>query len=414
MSGPRAQDEVNLSRRQRQILKRLRRRRSLAQCLSWRILAILLAANGLSNSRIARLTGKSREWVRRWRRRFHDASERLQRAETKGKGALRKLLIEVLSDAPRPGSPGKFSAEQLTSILAVACESPEDSQRPVTHWTPFELADEVCRRGIVDSISVRSVGRLLEDADLKPHRTRYWMHPNIDDPDVFAAEVAQVCQLYQQAPQLQEQGVHLLSTDEKTGIQALERKHAPLRMRPGKVECQEFEYVRHGTQCLLANFEVATGKLVAPTVADTRTEADFVAHIKRTVATDPDARWIFIVDQLNTHQSENLVRYVAQECGLSPDLGVKGKSGILQSMASRKAFLETVTHRIRFVYTPKHCSWLNQVEIWFSILVRRLLKRASFASVAQLKQRILDFIDYFNVTLAKPFKWTYTGTPLKL
>ncbi len=178
------------------------------------------------------------------------------------------------------------------------------------------------------------------------------------------------------------------------------------------MERREFEYVRHGTQCLIANFEVATGQVIAPTVSHTRTEADFVAHIANTVATDPDGRWLFIVDQLNTHQSESLVRLVAQRCGIDTPLGEKGKSGILLSMPSRKAFLEDESHRIRFIYTPKHTSWLNQVEIWFSILVRRLLKRACFRSTEELKERLLDFIDYFNRVLAKPFKWTYTGKPL--
>jgi len=204
----------------------------------------------------------------------------------------------------------------------------------------------------------------------------------------------------------------VLSTDEKTGIQALERLHPNLPMRPGKVECIEFEYVRHGTQCLIANFEVATGCIVTPSVLDRRTEADFVGHIEQSVAPDPEGTWVFVVDQLNTHQSEGLVRFVATQCGIEDDLGVKGKEGILESMKTCKAFLEDESHRMRFVYTPKHCSWLNQVEIWFSILVRRLLKRASFDSVEQLKQRLLDFIDYFNRVLAKPFKWTYTGKPL--
>jgi transposase len=178
------------------------------------------------------------------------------------------------------------------------------------------------------------------------------------------------------------------------------------------VERREFEYVRHGTQCLIANFEVATGQVVAPTVGPTRTEADFVAHVDQTVATDPAATWVFLVDNLNTHQSASLVEWVAQQCGLDGDLGVKSKCGILESMSSRTAFLSDPTHRIRFVYTPKHCSWLNQVEIWFSILVRRLLKRSSFASVEALRQRILDFIAYYNRTMAKPFNWTFTGRML--
>ena len=206
--------------------------------------------------------------------------------------------------------------------------------------------------------------------------------------------------------------MHLVSTDEKTGIQAKERKHPTKPTLPGLIERREFEYIRHGTQCLMANLEVATGRIVAPSIGPTRKEDDFARHIAQTIDTDPEGTWIFIVDGLNTHQSEALVRLVAQRCAIEQDLGEKGKRGILALMVSRRRFLEQADHRIRFVYTPKHCSWLNQVEIWFSILVRRVLKRGSFASVEELRVRLLAFIGYFNRVLAKPFKWMYTGRPL--
>jgi transposase len=171
-------------------------------------------------------------------------------------------------------------------------------------------------------------------------------------------------------------------------------------------------YLRHGTQTLIANFEVARGQVVAPSIGPTRTEADFAAHIAKTIATDPLAEFVFLVDQLNTHQSESLVRLVAEQCQIESDLGEKEERGILKSMATRAAFLSDPEHRVRFLYTPKQSSWLNQIEIWFSILVRRLLKRGRFRSTEELRERILAFIEYFNRTLATPFRWTYTGRPL--
>ena len=159
---------------------------------------------------------------------------------------------------------------------------------------------------------------------------------------------------------------------------------------------------------------MVTGEVITPTVRATRTEEDFAGHIQRTVATDPEATWVFVCDNLTTHCSESLVRYVAETCGIAVDLGTKGKSGVLKSVETRKVFLTDSGHRIRFVSVPKHTSWLNQIEIWFSILARRVIKRGNFTSMADLRDKILAFIEYFNRTMAKPFKWTDTGRPLNV
>jgi len=399
---------IKLTDGQNVLIQTFVRCRELSYSLVSRASIILKISQGATNKAIANEMELCEETVGIWRKRWLKSAADLAELELKP-SALREKVVNILADKPRLGCSCTFTPEQICLIISVACETPPEH---IGQWSRIDLAREVIERGIVKSISASSIGRILAEGDLKPHRSRYWLNHEVEDEKVFREDIREICKIYHQAQELHEQGVHVISVDEKTGMQALERSHATRPMEPGKPEAQEFEYIRHGTQALIANFDVATGSVIFPTVGDTRTEEDFVEHIRNTVQSDPDGEWTFIADQLNTHKSAGLVELVAELCDVEEDLGKKGKSGILEDMNSRAEFLRDSKHRIRFVYTPKHCSWLNQVEIWFGILSRRLLRRSSFASTAELKQRVLLFIDFFNKNLAKPFRWTYIGKPL--
>ncbi|CAN5832507.1 IS630-like element ISMsm2 family transposase [soil metagenome] len=406
--------KITITERQQEILQTFSRAVTASSRLRQRAAIILMGFEGPRNEDIAAQVGLTRRQVGRWRRRWANAWNQLIDIECReSHAALRRAIEAVLADEPRPGAPGKFTPEQVTQILAVACEPPEPSGRPITHGTIQERTDEVIRRGIVESISPSQVYRYLREAALQPHKSRYWLNTTEKDPEVFARQVEAVCETYLQAPALQQsQGTHTVCVDEMTGLQALQRNAPALPMLPKQCERIEFEYTRHGTLCLIGNFVVTTGELITPTIGATRTEADFVGHIERTVASDPAASWIFVVDNLNIHGSESLVEWVAQACGITTDLGKKGRRGVLKSVASRQAFLSASSHRIRFVYLPKHSSWLNQIEVIFGVIMRKVIRRGSFGSVGDLREKLLNFIEYFNRVFAKPFRWTYTGRPL--
>ena len=413
MSGKAA--KVRLTEKQRAILQQIVRSATAPRRLVQRAQLIVLAFDGMFNRVIADTLALHRKQVGLWRRRWKQSFDALVAIECReSQAALRRAIEEVLGDAPRGGSSGKFTAEQVTQVLAVACEPADQSGRPIDEWTGRELADELIQRGIVPSISVSQVNRYLAEAELQPHRKKYWLNTTEKDPQLFEQQVQIVCQCYLEAPELYVQHhTHTVSVDEMTGVQALERDAKTISMKPGQPARIEFEYTRHGTLCLIGNWHVVLGQMIAPTIRPTRTEEDFCWHIHHTVATDSDVGWVFVVDNLNTHCSESLVRYVAKTEEIEESaLGQKDKAGILKSMATRQAFLSDRGHRIRFVYLPKHSSWLNQIEIVFGIVTRRVLRRGNFQSTEALKERLLDFIDYFNRTFAKPFRWTYTGRPL--
>jgi transposase len=320
--------KVTITERQQVMLVELSRSRSESQMISQRAGIILLAFAGRSNEDISLDVGLERKQVGLWRRRWRDAWDALTLLECTEPRRLREAIRETLQDAPRSGAPGTFTAEQITQILAVACEPPAQSGRPITHWTQRELRDEVLQRGIVERISESRIGYFLRTAALAPQRRKMWLNTKEKDPQVFQREVEQVCETYRAAPELHEQqGAHTVCCDEMTGIQALERIAPDKEVRPDQIARHEFEYVRHGTTTLIGNFDVVTGEMLSPTIGPTRTEEDFVRHIERTVASDPQGEWIFIVDGLNIHWSAGLVEWVAERCEPDRPLGKKRNSG---------------------------------------------------------------------------------------
>lgn len=305
--------KVRLSEKQMDILRKISREATASVRLVQRSRIILFGFEGLLNEEIAGEVSVNQRQVGRWRRRWQESFDALINIEcSESAAALRSAIEEVLSDAPRAGSPEIFTAEQVTQIIAIACEPPANSDRPINYWTAREIADEAQKRGVVKSISARQVSRYLKAAALQPHRCRYWLNTKEKDPDVFQAQVEIVCQTYLEAPELYFQHhTHTVSTDEMTSIQALECTAEPIPIQPDHPERIESEYKRHGTVCLLGNWEVVEGQMIAPTIRATRTNTDFLWHIAHTTQIDPDANWVFIVDRLNIHCCEELVKYAA-------------------------------------------------------------------------------------------------------
>ncbi len=406
-----------MSAEERDLLKSTVRSHSSEQRYVMRARIILLCADGLSGHAIAQKISARPNTVSRWINRWIDfftpgipplPPSSAPPAQQGGSDGEPLVLSDVLGDHPRPGCPPTIDVEARVAIVALACALPSKFKREITNWTHRELRDEVLLQELVPKISVRHVGRILDEADLQPHRNRYWLTSKKDPKK--SERITDICSCYRKALLNPLDEVYY-SFDEMTGIQALQRIAPDIEMEPGKPRRVEFEYKRHGTTCLLAARNIATG-VVTGLCNPTRTEEDTLFFIANLIEQDTEGRKHHIIcDNLNTHKSESLVQLVAALEFDTQDLGVKGKAGILKNIESREKYLTNPDHDIVFHYTPKHASWINQIEVWFSILVRKLLKWISVTNIEELNAKIASFIDYYNKTMAKAFKWSYQPSP---
>lgn len=315
----------------------------------------LLAEQGLANTAIAQQVGCDIKTVRQWRERI-----------------AAWPCVEALEDAPRSGRPPCVPIEVHQELIKLACARPADCKVPFEQvWTQPLLAEALAEQTGV-RLSRSEVGRILEGADLRPHRVRQWLHS--PDPD-FRPKVEAICALYLHPPE----GATVLCVDEKPGMQALEHRFALKPAETGRAGRKEFEYIRHGTRTLIAGYNIRTGEVLGR-CGPTRTAEDLLAFMEQVAAHYPTGPLYIIWDNLNIHHGPRWA-----------------------------AFNEKHGGRFHFIYTPLHASWTNQVEIWFSVLARRALRQASFDSVEALTERVLAFIEHWNRSGARPFRWTFRG-----
>ena len=347
-------ERIELSSEERRILEGWVRGSSTEQRLVERAHIVLLAGEGVSNQEIARRLGLVRQTAAKWRERF------------------RTGRLEALSDALRPGRPLLYGHDDRLAIVKTVTEEPPD---PESHWTVRGVAEAL---GDDLGISASQVWRILSDMDLKPWQSRSWLTSH--DPE-FWEKASDVCGLYLNPP---ENGL-VLSVDEKTGMQAKSRVNPTKGPRPGLTERKEFEYRRNGTAALFAALDVHSGEIISET-KDRNRSVEFISFLEHLDQVTPTELTLHLVlDNGPSHISKQTRTWLDH-----PD---------------RK-------ERFKVHHTPTHASWLNQVELFFSILSRRLLRRGEFESVTELVAKITAFITDYNHK-AKPFRWTYQGKPLK-
>ena len=295
-----------------------------------------------------------------------------------GEGDSSSEVLAGLADEPRSGHKPKFSAVARLEIIALAC-TPVPTTRAKPRYTLEDIRQIAIERGVVADISWTSVQRILAGADLRPHLVEGWVHS--PDP-LFREKVTEITDLYLHPPP----GSVVLSIDEKTGMQALERRYPDRPAAPGRKRRREFEYKRHGTQSMLCGLNVHTGRVLAE-CGDTRTGADLVRFMETVARAYPTGTVHVVWDNLNIHFDGAEQRWTR--------------------------FNERHGNRFVFHYTPKHASWVNQVELFFSILERQCLRDADFRSKEALRAAALNFVSERNER-ARPFKWTFTGYPLQI
>ena len=351
--------------------------------------------------------------VKLWRNRFAAELTRLTDISKNSSSDLKDAVIDVLSDLTRSGAPLTIPADVRLKIQILACQNPEDYGFEVSHWSLSLLQHALINEQIISSISIGAIYHILMSAEIKPWRIRYYLHSKekYESYETYSEKIRKINDLYANAQAMEEENTLVYSTDEMTCIQAKEHQYPDKPTLPGKDARMDFNYIRHDTTTLIGFFSVQNGQVFEPFLNDTRTDEDFVEALSKVIDANPDKNHCFVLDNLNTHRSEALVRYIAEEIGYEGDLGKKGVRGILKNMESRAEFLSDESHRIRFYYVPIHCSWMNQIEIWFGIINRRLLKRKSYTSVEELKNSIRNYIHQYNELFAHPYKWTYKDVP---
>lgn len=346
---------IRLTEPQRSSLEEVARTQKVEFRAGLRARIVLLLASGLSVSEVSRRLSITRVTVRQWRDRFGLVGE-----------------LDGLGDLPRSGRPPRVALEVRCELVKLACTRPDPKRTKFRDTWTREALREALRRETGCLLSVTEIGRILHAEGMRPHRVRLWLHS--PDPG-FRAKVRKICRLYTSPPP----GAIVLCVDEKTCIQALGRRFPTRSAGPGRPVRLEFEYKRHGTRTLIGAFNIRTGEVFAH-ARPHRAASDLMAFMEDLARRYPTGEVYIVWDNLNIHEGDEWAR-----------------------------FNERHGSRFRFVYTPLHASWVNQIEIWFGILQRRVLRHGDFQNAQDLARRLLAFVRHWNRREAHPFRWTFRG-----